>query len=76
MNPGERPVFSKGSVIIEDRVWLGDGVCVLPNVRIGEGAIVGANAVVLADVPAGTVWAGVPAKQVWPKLHEPSSAEQ
>lgn len=66
--PGERPITTKGPVIIGDNVWLGDGVCVLPNVRIGTGAIVGANAVVVTDIPAGTVWAGVPARQVWPEL--------
>lgn len=76
VNPGDRPINSKGPVIIGDRAWLGDGVCVLPNVRIGEGAIVGANAVVLTDIPAGTVWAGVPAKQVWPKLTDRLMREQ
>lgn len=76
VNPGERPIVSKGPVIIEDRVWLGDGVCILPNVQIGKGAIVGSNAVVLTDIPAGTVWAGVPAKQVWPKLSEGAAGDQ
>ena len=41
---------------------LGSGVVVLPNVTIGEGATVGAGAVVARDVPPGSVVAGVPAR--------------
>jgi acetyltransferase-like isoleucine patch superfamily enzyme len=33
-------------------------------VQVGEGAVIGMGSVVLSDVPAGEVWAGVPAKQV------------
>ena len=47
---------------IEDRVWLGSNVTVLPGVRIGEGAIVAAGAVVTRDVEANTIAGGVPAK--------------
>jgi len=65
--PNQRPIVSKGPVVIGPRVWLGDGVCVLAGVMVGEGAIVGANSVVVCDVPARTVWAGVPARQVWPQ---------
>lgn len=43
-------------------VWLGARCIVLPGVTIGDGAVVGAGAVVTADVPAGTVAAGVPAR--------------
>jgi lipopolysaccharide O-acetyltransferase len=65
--PNRRPIVSKGPVSIGRSVWLGDGVCVLAGVTIGDGAIVGANSVVVRDVPAATVWAGVPARQVWPQ---------
>jgi acetyltransferase-like isoleucine patch superfamily enzyme len=41
--PSQRKLFSKGPVIIEDNVWLGEGVVVLPNVTIGENSIIGAN---------------------------------
>lgn len=41
---------------------LGAAVTVLPGVTIGENALIGAGAVVTHDVPAGEVWAGVPAK--------------
>jgi acetyltransferase-like isoleucine patch superfamily enzyme len=51
-------------VIIEDDVWLGTNAVVLPGVRVGRGAIVGAGAVVTRDVPPFTVVAGVPARAV------------
>jgi|GEM_PF-541928 len=62
----ELPIWTQGFVgspiVIEDRVWLGAHVIVLPGVRIGEGAIIGAGSVVIKNVPAYEVWAGVPAK--------------
>ena len=44
-----------------DNVLLGAGCCILGEVRIGDGAKIGANAVVLQDVPAGTIAVGIPA---------------
>lgn len=52
------------SVTIEDRVWLGSNVLVLPGVRIGEGAVVCAGAVVTKDVEPYSVVAGIPAHKV------------
>ncbi len=49
-------------VIIEDEVWLGTHCVVLPGVRIGRGAVVGAGAVVTKDVLPYAVVAGVPAR--------------
>jgi lipopolysaccharide O-acetyltransferase len=66
LRPDERLLNSKGPVVLEDNVWLGDAVVVLSGVRIGRNAIVGANSVVTRDIPNNTVWAGVPAKQIWP----------
>jgi len=51
-------------VVIEDDVWLGAGVIVLPGVRLGRGCVIGAGAVVTDDVPAGEVYAGVPATRI------------
>lgn len=48
--------------IIEDGVWIGANVVVLRGVRIGEGAIIGAGAVVNKDIPPFEIWGGVPAK--------------
>jgi serine O-acetyltransferase len=50
--------------VIEDRVDIGCGVCVLGNVRVGSDSVIGANAVVLADVPPGAVAVGIPARVV------------
>jgi acetyltransferase-like isoleucine patch superfamily enzyme len=49
-------------VVIEDNVWLGFDVCVLPGVRIGQGSIVGARSVVYESVPPYSIAAGNPAR--------------
>ena len=60
--PIEREITSKGPVIIEDNVWIGEKASIMPNVHIGKGAIIGANAVVTKNVPAYTVVGGNPAR--------------
>lgn len=49
---------------LQDNVWLGFDVCVLPGVTIGEGSVVGARSVVCSDVPPYTVVAGNPARPI------------
>lgn len=51
-------------VTIDDRVWLGSNVIVLPGVHIGEGAVCCAGCVVTKDVESYAVVAGIPAKKV------------
>lgn len=51
-------------IVIEDNVWLGGGAILLPGVRIGQNAVVGAGAVVSRNVPADTIVAGNPAKVI------------
>jgi galactoside O-acetyltransferase len=51
-----------GSIVIEDNVWIGANVILLPNITIGSGAIVGAGSVVTKSVPTMTIAAGVPAR--------------
>ena len=60
--PVMRNLFSKGPVIIEDNVWIGEGVVILPNVRIGKNSIIGANSVITKDVVPNSVVAGNPAR--------------
>lgn len=62
--PCDRPLISKGPVIIENNVWVGEGVAIMPNVRIGKNSIIATNAVVTKDVPPNSVVAGVPAKVI------------
>lgn len=50
--------------VIEDDVQIGVGAKVLGPVRVGRGAIIGANAVVLHDVPAEAVVVGIPARVI------------
>ena len=55
---------SQGPIVIEDDAWLGAGCIILPGVRIGRGAVVGANSVVTQDVLPLHVVAGQPARTV------------
>jgi acetyltransferase-like isoleucine patch superfamily enzyme len=55
---------AQGPIIIEDDAWLGAGCVILPGVRIGRGAVVGANSVVAHDVLPLNVVAGQPARTV------------
>ena len=49
---------------VGSNVWIGFDVCVLPGVTIGEGSIVGARSVVMADIPSYSVAAGNPARVI------------
>ena len=52
----------QNKTIIENDVWIGENVCILPNVRVGHHSVIGANTVVTKDVPPYSVLAGNPAK--------------
>lgn len=56
--------YPTAAVVIEDNVWLGEGVVVLPGVRIGKGAIVGANSVVAKDIDDYAIAVGQPARAI------------
>lgn len=62
--PLKRNLYSKGHVIIEDRVWIGDKVTILPGITIGEGSVIAANSVVTKNIPAYSVVAGNPARVI------------
>lgn len=54
--------FSKPeSVVIEDDVWIGARVVILPGVRVGKGSVIGAGSVVTKEIPPYTVVGGNPA---------------
>ena len=55
-----------GGAIVEDGAAIGGNATVLPGIRIGAGALVGAGSVVTKDVPAGMVVAGNPARVIKP----------
>jgi len=54
----------KSTVVLGDDCWIGAGAIILPGVKIGKMAIVGAGAVVVKDVEDFSVVAGVPAKVI------------
>lgn len=60
------PTFADrgGPVSVGDRAWIGFRAIVLPGITIGEGAVVGAGAVVSRDVPPFVIVAGNPARQI------------
>lgn len=55
---------SRCHVFIGDNVWVGANSVILPGCRIGDNAVIGAGSVVNTDVPAGELWAGVPARRI------------
>lgn len=57
-------IIFKGDIVFDNDVWVGKGAMFLPNVHIGNGAVIGAGAVVTKDVPPYAVVAGNPAKVI------------
>jgi acetyltransferase-like isoleucine patch superfamily enzyme len=64
VDPDRRADMVPAPIVIGRQVWLGAAVTVVPGIRIGDGAIVGAGAVVTKDVPANAIVAGIPAKLI------------
>ena len=62
LNPQKRANLIPSPIYLEDHVWLGSNVTILPGVRVGKNSVVAAGAVVSKDVPANTVVGGIPAK--------------
>ena len=54
----------KGDIVIGNDVWIGYEAVVMAGVTIGDGAVIGARAVVTRDVPPYTIMGGVPAKEI------------
>lgn len=52
------------NIVIEDNVWIGRSVTILGGVTVGEGSVIGANSVVVKDIPPYSIAVGNPAKVV------------
>lgn len=64
---GEQPL-EEAATVIGRGAWLGARVTVLKGVHVGDGAIVGAGAVVTKDIPANKIAVGIPARVVGERL--------
>ncbi|RMH55394.1 MAG: acetyltransferase [Candidatus Hydrogenedentota bacterium] len=60
LSPG---VHLAGGVVLEESVFVGTGAVVIPEVRVGRGAVIGAGAVVIRDVSPEATVVGVPARE-------------
>ena len=69
--PNKRTLISK-PIIIENNVWIGEQSLIMPGVTIGEGSIIGANSVVLGNVPRNCIAVGSPTKVIkrWDSVTE------
>lgn len=63
--------MSEASICIGNDVWIGGGAIILPDVTLGDGAIIAAGAVVTHDVPPMAIAAGVPARVVGARTDNP-----
>ena len=61
---------NKGGIIIGNDVWIGFEAVILAGVTIGDGAIIGTQAVVTKDVPPYTIAGGIPAKPIKKRFDE------
>ncbi len=57
-------IESRGPVILGNALWIGDRVTILPGVRVGDGAVIGASGVVTKNVPPFAIAVGVPARVI------------
>ena len=61
---------NRGDILIENDVWIGYEALILSGVTIGDGAVIGARAVVTKDVPPYTIVGGVPARPLKKRFPE------
>ena len=65
---------NRGDIVVGNDVWIGYEAVILSGVTIGDGAIIGARAVVTRDVPPYTIVGGVPAKPIRPRFDPETTA--
>lgn len=58
------PYYPKGDTVVGNDVWIGTEAVIMPGITIGDGAIIGARAVVTHDVAPYSIVGGVPAKLI------------
>lgn len=63
-------------VVVEDDVWIGANVIILPGVHFGQGAVIGAGSVVTKDIPEYAVMGGNPAKFIKSRKNDGSKNEE
>ena len=74
----EEPSFAKakdgfvrsGDTVIGNDVWIGSEAMIMPGIKIGDGAIIGSRSLVTKDVPAYSIVAGNPAKEIRKRFSE------
>lgn len=66
---------NKGDIVVGSDVWIGYEAVILAGVTIGDGAVIGARAVVTKDVPPYTIVGGVPAKAIRRRFPEETVEE-
>lgn len=61
---------NRGDIVVGNDVWIGYEAVLLAGVTIGDGAIIGARALVTRDVPPYTIVGGVPARPIRPRFSQ------
>lgn len=59
-----KKITKEEPIYIEDEVWIGANVTILPGIKIGRCSVIGAGSVVTKDVEPYSIYAGVPAKKI------------
>jgi maltose O-acetyltransferase len=57
-------LIKNAGITVEDEVWLGANVTILPGCKIGRCSVIGAGSVVTENIDPYSVYAGVPAKKI------------
>lgn len=67
---GKEESIDEGNIIIGDDVWIGAQVTIMSGVNIGQGAVIGAKALVTKDIPPYSIAVGIPARVIKYRFNE------